>query len=105
MAKKLQILPWPPIAPAAQFWAFTLYNVATRGIILTEMPIALKLSSPLKGLEKQPRMVLSTSISALKARPDTSRNWIKDQQSEEWFAYFRLYAPTEKYFRSLLADQ
>jgi hypothetical protein len=25
-------------------------------------------------------------------------NWIKTNKGENWFAYFRLYAPTEKYF-------
>jgi hypothetical protein len=29
---------------------------------------------------------------------DSEPNWLKTNKGENWFAYFRLYAPTEKYF-------
>jgi hypothetical protein len=33
-----------------------------------------------------------------KAPAGKASNWIKTNRSENWFAYLRLYAPTESYF-------
>jgi hypothetical protein len=86
-----------PNPPAAQFWAFTVYNVATRGIILNGKNNLTELSSKIKGLKKNKDGSVDL-YTGPKAPAGKESNWIKTNKDENWFAYFRLYGPTEKYF-------
>ena len=86
-----------PNPPAAQFWAFTLYNVATRGIILNGDDNRTELSSKIKGLKKNKDGSVDLYFGP-KAPKGHESNWIKTNSGEDWFAYFRLYAPTKTYF-------
>jgi hypothetical protein len=87
----------PPKPPAAQFWAFTIYNVATRGIILNGDKNRTELSSQVKGLKKNDDGSVDIYVGP-KAPAGQESNWIKTNKDEGWFAYFRLYGPTEKFF-------
>jgi len=86
-----------PNPPAAQFWAFTLYNVATRGIILNGDDNRTELSSQIEELKSNKDGSVDLYFGP-KAPAEHESNWIKTNKGEEWFAYFRLYGPTEKYF-------
>jgi hypothetical protein len=86
-----------PNPPEAQFWAFTLYNVATRGIILNGDDNRTEISSQIKGIK--PNQDGSVDLYVGPTAPaGHESNWIKSNKGDNWFAYFRLYAPTEKYF-------
>ena len=85
-----------PDAPVAQFWDVTAYNLDTRTILQNE------------GGET----AINTFTENLVANEDGSftlyfgpeieqgkeTNWIQTNPEEYWFAYLRLYAPTEAYF-------
>jgi hypothetical protein len=86
-----------PNPPAAQFWAFTIYNVATRGIILNGDKNKTELSSLVKGLQKNSDGSVDLYFGP-KAPNGHDSNWIKTNKGENWFSYFRLYAPTKTYF-------
>lgn len=85
----------PPNAPAKQFWAMTLYDTETRSFIETKHDIA--------GLDSRKDLVKNDDGSVdLYIGPDApkgkEKNWIPTAPGRGWFAYFRLYAPTEAYF-------
>jgi hypothetical protein len=85
-----------PDAPVAQFWDVTAYNLETRTILQNQ------------GGET----AINTFTENLVANEDGSitiyfgpeiqqgkeTNWIQTNPEEYWFAYLRLYAPTEAYF-------
>ena len=85
----------PPNAPAKQFWALTLYDTETRSFIETKHDIA--------GLDSRKDLVKNDDGSVeLYVGPEApqgkEKNWIPTAPGRGWFAYFRLYAPTEAYF-------
>lgn len=85
----------PPNAPAKQFWALTLYDTETRSFIETTQDIA--------GLDSRKGMIKNDDGSVdLYIGPEApqgkEKNWIPTVPGRGWFAYFRLYAPTEAYF-------
>lgn len=86
-----------PNPPAAQFWAFTLYNLETRGIILNGDENRTEISSLIKGVKKNSDGSVDLYFGP-KAPAGHESNWIKTNKGENWFAYFRLYAPTATYF-------
>jgi hypothetical protein len=86
-----------PNPPEAQFWAFTVYNVATRGIIINGKDNRTEISSKIKGLKSNKDGSVDLFFGP-KAPAGQESNWIRTNKDENWFAYFRLYAPTEKYF-------
>jgi hypothetical protein len=86
-----------PNPPAAQFWACTVYDVATRGIIRNGEDQQTEISSLVDGLKKNQDGSVDIYFGP-KAPAGEESNWIKTNPGENWFAYFRLYAPTEKYF-------
>ncbi len=86
-----------PKPPAAQFWAFTVYNVGTRGIIINGKDNSTELSSLVKGLKTNKDGSVDIYLGA-EAPAGKESNWIKTNKGENWFAYFRLYAPTKNYF-------
>lgn len=86
-----------PNPPEKQFWAFTVYNVATRGIIINGKDNLTEISSKVKGVKSNKDGSVDLYFGPM-APAGKESNWIKTNKGENWFAYFRLYAPTEKYF-------
>jgi hypothetical protein len=85
----------PPNPPAKQFWALTLYDTETRSFIETKHDIA--------GLDSRKDLIKNADGSVdlyigTEAPKGKEKNWIPTAPGRGWFAYFRLYAPTETYF-------
>jgi hypothetical protein len=85
----------PPNAPAKLFWSVTLYDVDTRSLIANEQKIA----------DRSSRMDLKKNADGSvdiycgpTAPAGFESNWIPTVAGKSWFAYFRLYEPTETYF-------
>ena len=86
----------PADAPMKQFWSLSVYDSDTRCLVQTgELP------------DKSSRMDLnwnedgSVDLYFGPEPPKDERflsNWIKTVPGRGWFTYFRLYAPTERYF-------
>jgi hypothetical protein len=86
----------PANVPMKQFWSITVYDNDTRCFVRTgQLP------------DKSSRMDLSYNDDGSvdlyfgpnePADKSHRSNWIKTVPGEGWFTYFRLYAPTEKYF-------
>jgi len=86
----------PPNAPVKQFWSLTVYDVDTRSFVESEQRIPDRNS-------RQPDLVRNADGSVdLYVGPNPpkgfDKNWIQSAPSRAWFAYFRLYAPTEPHF-------
>lgn len=85
----------PPKPPVEQFWAMTLYDTETRCFIENEHEIA--------GIDSRMDFVKNDDGSVdLYFGPEPpkglEKNWIPTVPGKGWFAYLRLYAPTESYF-------
>jgi hypothetical protein len=86
----------PPHAPVKDFWALTIYDVDTRTLIANKQQMAARTS-------RQPDLVKNADGSVdlyvgPKAPAGFEKNWIPSVPGKAWFAYFRLYAPTEAHF-------
>jgi hypothetical protein len=85
----------PPNPPVEQFWAMTLYDTETRCFSENKHEIA--------GLDSRMDLVKNADGSVdlyfgPKPPEGLEKNWIPTVPGKGWFAYFRLYAPTEAYF-------
>jgi hypothetical protein len=85
----------PPRPPIKLFWSVTIYDVDTRALILNEQKIA----------DRSSRMDLRKNEDGSvdihcgpRAPAGFEKNWIPTVPGKSWFAYFRLYEPTEAYF-------
>jgi len=85
----------PANAPMKLFWSVTLYDVDTRSLLVNKQKIA----------DKSSRMDLKKNADGSvdvycgpKAPKGFESNWIPTVPKRNWFAYFRLYEPTETYF-------
>jgi hypothetical protein len=85
----------PPNSPAKNFWSVTLYDLDTRTYIDNKEEIA----------DRSSRADLSKNADGSvdlyfgpKAPAGSEKNWIPTLPGKAWFAYFRLYGPTDAYF-------
>jgi len=85
----------PANPPERQFWSITLYDTGTRCFVDNVQRRA-DLSSRME-LERNADGSIDLHFGP---RPAAGRekNWIQTVPGKHWFAYFRLYAPTEAYF-------
>lgn len=86
----------PADVPAKNFWSLTVYDVSTRCLIDNPQRQADRSS-------RQTDLVKNTDGSIdLYVGPEApdgyEKNWIPSVPGRAWFAYFRLYAPTEAHF-------
>jgi hypothetical protein len=85
----------PPNAPMKLFWSVTLYDVSTRSLLVNKQKIADRSSRmPLQG-NKDGSIDIYCSP---QAPAGFESNWIPTVPGKSWFAYFRLYEPTDAYF-------
>jgi hypothetical protein len=85
----------PPNAPMKQFWALTVYDIDTRALIRNGEKRA-EVGSLTSGLK--PNADGSVDVYVGPAAPKGfETNWVRSVPGKAWFAYFRLYAPTEAY--------
>jgi len=85
----------PPDPPAKQFWSLCIYDALTRTIPDNATKIA-EISSRTNPVANADG---SVELRFCPQPPDVPRsNWIQTIPSRAWFAYLRLYGPTEPYF-------
>lgn len=85
----------PANAPAKNFWSITLYDTQTRSYV----------DGPAQSSDRSSRMPLTKNEDGSvdlyfgpKAPAGMTGNWVQTVPGRHWFAYFRLYGPTEAYF-------
>lgn len=85
----------PPDAPMKMFWSVTLYDVATRSLLVNKQKIADRSSR----MDLQKNADGSVDIYCGPRKPKgLESNWIPTVPGKSWFSYFRLYEPTQPYF-------
>jgi hypothetical protein len=85
----------PANAPAKLFWSVSLYDLDTRCIIQNETNVPDHVS--LQDLDQNADG--SVDIYLGPASPDGhEKNWIQTVPGRAWYAYLRLYGPTQDYF-------
>ena len=85
----------PANAPVKQFWSLTVYDVDTRSLTQNEQKIADRSSRG--GLVQNADGSVDLYVGSEEPR-GSEKNWIPSVPGRAWFAYFRLYAPTEAHF-------
>lgn len=85
----------PANPPAKQFWSLTVYDTDTRVFV----------ENSTRSADRSSRMDLRKNTDGSvdlffgpQAPAGYERNWVQTVAGRPWFAYFRLYAPTEAYF-------
>jgi hypothetical protein len=85
----------PANAPAKNFWSLTVYDTKTRCLIENQQKRADRSSRD--EIEKNADGSVDLYF-APSAPTGKEQNWVQTVPGRHWFAYFRLYGPTEKYF-------
>ncbi len=85
----------PPKAPVEAFWSMTVYDVATRCIIVNDTKLADRSSR--MDLTKNKDGSVDLYIGPKKPDGDKAKNWIQTMAGKAWFPYFRLYSPTQAF--------
>lgn len=86
----------PANPPVKLFWAVTVYDVDTRGLITSDQQRAER-GSVHEGVKTNPDGSTPVFIGP-KAPKGWENNWIKSVPGRAWFPYFRFYGPTEPFF-------
>jgi hypothetical protein len=85
----------PPNVPVKNFWSFVIYDNQTRSMLQTqEYP---SLNSLKKGLQKNEDGSIDIYIGP-KTPKGFESNFIKSDPKKGWWAIFRWYGPTEKFY-------
>jgi hypothetical protein len=83
-------------APVKLFWAVTIYDTDTRGLVITDQEKAEI------GSAHETTQVNEDGTTYIFVGPEAPKgwesNWIKSVPGRGWFPYLRLYFPTEAYF-------
>jgi hypothetical protein len=87
----------PADPPVDQFWALTVYDSETRRFIESEHEIPGRDSRMDLTQNEDGSIDLYFGPDAPEGE-DKRKNWIPTARQRGWFAYFRLYAPTEAFF-------
>lgn len=88
--------------PVAQFWSVTAYDNESRCFVDTDVQPD---RSSRDGLATNPDGSVDLFFGPAPPPGKPERNWIKTLPGKGWFAYFRLYGPTQPYFdRSWVLD-
>jgi hypothetical protein len=85
----------PPNAPVKQFWSLTVYDVDTRALIQNKEQRADRSSR--MDLKKNADGSVDLYVGPTEPK-GLEQNWIPSVPGKAWFAYFRLYGPTEAHF-------
>jgi hypothetical protein len=85
----------PKDAPAALFWAVTVYDNETRCLIDTGT-FPERTSKDEIVINADGSVDLSFGPSLPAGKPP--QNWIRTLRDRGWFTYFRIYGPTQSYF-------
>ena len=83
-------------APVELFWAITIYDTDTRGLIATEQQKA-EIGSAHESTQINEDGTTYVFVGPI-APKGWESNWIKSIPKRGWFPYLRLYFPTEAYF-------
>lgn len=83
----------PKNVPAADFWAFTIYDTQTRSQLQTSQPLP-SVGSQTKGI-KQNKDGSYTVYFSPKAPKGMENNWLETIPGKSWFVILRLYSPLE----------
>jgi hypothetical protein len=89
------VLHVPPNAPVAQFWSVTVYDNETRCFVDTGVQPD---RSSRDAIVKNADGSVSLYFSPTAPLGRSESNWIKTIPGKGWFAYFRLYGPTQAFF-------
>ena len=82
--------------PAKNFWSLTIYDVSTRCLIDNPQQKADR-SSRQEDLVKNKDGSIDLYVGP-EAPVGFEKNWVSSVKGKAWYAYFRLYAPTEAHF-------
>ncbi len=85
----------PADPPADLFWSITAYDEGTRGFVPNTDRVALGPQNP--GYEVNPDGTVDVYFGPTPPESGES-NWIQTPPGRPWFAYFRLFIPTEPFF-------
>lgn len=85
----------PAEVPAKNFWSLTIYDVSTRCLI--DNPQEKADRSSRQNLRKNEDGSVDLYVGP-EAPQGYENNWVPSVKGKGWYAYFRLYAPTEAHF-------
>lgn len=86
----------PPNPPAADFWAYTVYDAQTRSMLQTDQP-----APSLDSIQRDPETNADGTIDVFfgpEAPEGKEANWIQTIPGKSWFTILRLYGPLEPWF-------
>jgi hypothetical protein len=87
----------PADPPVAIFWAITVYDVDTRGMVRTDQERAER-GSRHEGVRSLPDGTTPILVGPEPPPAGWEANWIKSIPGRAWFPYFRFYGPKQPYF-------
>jgi hypothetical protein len=86
----------PANVPVANFWALTVYDVRTRGVLENESG-EFEVSSASGGFETNPDGSVDLYVAPELPEGVPESNWIQSVRDRGWFTYFRFYGVLEDF--------